>query len=174
MRTRALPSQLPVRLWHDLGSTLFWWFPLQVPVEAYGFHQVSKFLRYLWMFFWYQFDCAQRHTDHGIADVVGTREFRTVSPGSPQLSCASSRWASRRHHMLEACNPFGDNGQVKMFLREALPSWCMGERYMSLHQAKRNQERWSTWRDQDRRYLAQVECARQRYNRVSILPVSWY
>ena len=28
--------------------------------------------------------------------------------------------------MLEACNPFGDNGQVKMFLREALPSWCMG------------------------------------------------
>ena len=39
---------------------------------------------------------------------------------------------------------FGDNGHVKMFLREALPSWCMGERYVSLHQAKRNQEMWST------------------------------
>ena len=35
------------------------------------------------MFFDYQFDCAQRHTDHGIAD-VGTRVFRTASPGSPQ------------------------------------------------------------------------------------------
>ena len=34
------------------------------------------------MFFDYQFDCAQRHTNHGIAD-AGTRVFRTASPGSP-------------------------------------------------------------------------------------------
>ena len=55
------------------------------------------------------------------------------------------------------------------------PKLVYGERYVSLHQAKRNQERWSTWRDQDRHHLAQVECARQRYDldRVSILPVSW-
>src|SRR5664279_25049 len=56
--------------------------------------------------------------------------------------------------MLEACRPFGDYGQVKICLREALPYWCMG--------------------DQDRHHLAQVDFARQRYDldRVSILPVS--
>ena len=40
------------------------------------------------MFFRYKFDCAQRHTDHGIADVVGTRVFRTASSGSPQYLSA--------------------------------------------------------------------------------------
>ena len=29
--------------------------------------------------------------------------------------------ASRKDPMLEACHPFGDNGQVKMCLREAFP-----------------------------------------------------
>ena len=54
-----------------------------------------------------------------------------------------------------------------------------GSIWRSRHQAcasKRNQERWSTWRDQDRHHLAQVECARQRYDldRFSVLPVSWW
>ena len=42
-----------------------------------------------------------------------------------------------------------------------------GSIWRSLHQAcasKRNQERWSTWSDQDRHHLAQVECSRQRYD----------
>ena len=37
------------------------------------------------MFFDYRFDCAQRHTDHGIAG-VGTRVFWTASPGSPHFT----------------------------------------------------------------------------------------
>ena len=69
MRTRALPSQLPVGLWQMTWAPRYLMIPLQVPVEAYDFNQVIIFIRYLWMFFWYQFDCAQRHTDHGIADM---------------------------------------------------------------------------------------------------------
>ena len=42
------------------------------------------------MFFDHQFDCAQRHTDHGIAD-VGTRVFRTASPGSPHSGARASQ-----------------------------------------------------------------------------------
>ena len=34
-----------------------------------------------------------------------------------KLMCASSRGASQRSHMLEACRPFGVNGLVKMFLK---------------------------------------------------------
>ena len=34
-----------------------------------------------------------------------------------RLMCASSRGASRRSHMLEACRPFGVNGLVKMCLK---------------------------------------------------------
>ena len=83
MRTRALPSQLPVGLrrvtWAPRCLVIF---RCKVPIEDYDFNQVSKLLRYLWMFLDYQFGCAQRHTDHGIAD-VGTRVFRTASPGSP-------------------------------------------------------------------------------------------
>ena len=43
------------------------------------------------MFVDYQFDCAQRHTDHGIA-VIGTRVFRTASPGSPHTSSMTRTW----------------------------------------------------------------------------------
>ena len=72
---------------------------------------------------------------------------------SSMLRSASSRGASRRNPRLEACHPFGDNGQVKMYRWEALPLWSMGEKYVDLHQAKRNQERWSTWEDQVRHHL---------------------
>ena len=37
-----------------------------------------------------------------------------------------------------------DKGQVKMRLREAFPLLFMGEQFGSLHQAKCDQERWST------------------------------
>ena len=101
MRTRALPSQLPV------GLRRMTWAPRCLVISAastyedYDFNQVNKFLWYLWMFFDYQFDCAQRHTNHGIAD-VGTKVFRTASPGSPhcyyycfiQVISVISDWAN--------------------------------------------------------------------------------
>ena len=51
---------------------------------------------------------------------------------------------------LKLATQFRDNVQVKICLREALPYWCMGERYVSLHQAcasKHYQERCSNLRE---------------------------
>ena len=47
MRTRALPSQLPVELWQMTWAPRCLMNPLQVPVEAYDFNHVSIFIRYL-------------------------------------------------------------------------------------------------------------------------------
>ena len=60
--------------------------------------------------------------------------------------------------------PFWRYGQVKMALCEPLPYWSIGEKYVSLHQAKRNQERFFTWKDKDLHHLSQMECASQRYD----------
>ena len=69
---------------------------------------------------------------------ISYSSWRMTSSGDRHQGCdVQVQDGHLEDFMLEACNPFGDNGQVKMFLREALPSWCMGERYMNLHQAKR-------------------------------------
>ena len=47
-----------------------------------GHSYVSIFLSIFMDVLMIPVDCAQRQTDHGIAD-VGTRVFRTASPGSP-------------------------------------------------------------------------------------------
>ena len=44
MRTRALPSQLPVGLWQMTWAPRCLMIPLQVPAEAYDFNQVRIFL----------------------------------------------------------------------------------------------------------------------------------
>ena len=85
MRTRTFSQSAACRVWQTTWAPRCLMIPLQLYVEVDNFTQVSGFTRYLWVFFWYQFDCAQRHTDHGIADVVGTRILRTASPGSPQM-----------------------------------------------------------------------------------------
>jgi hypothetical protein len=81
----------------------------------------------------------------------------------------------QRYHMLEVRRPFGGDGQVKIFLREAFPWWCMGEQFAIIQLASVIKKGCPTWGDQDRHYLDQVDCARQRYklDRFSILPVSW-
>ena len=89
-----------------------------------------------------------------------------------KLRCARPREDSWRYPMLGACD-----GYMKTELSETLPLCVWGSIWRSLHQAcawTRNQERRSTWRDQDSHHLAQVECSRQRYDldRFSFLPVS--
>ena len=103
----------------------------------------------------------------------------SYSPWRMTSSCDRHQVQVQEEHledlMLEACRPFGDYGQVKICLREALPYWCMGEHYVSLHQAKRNQERWSNLRrSRSSSSSSSGLCARQRYDldRFSILPVS--
>ena len=91
---------------------------------------------------------------------------------------ASSRWTSRRDHMLEACHTLVGSGHVKMCLSEAFPYWVWGSNMwivVKQEQACTIKKGVPTWRGQDRHHLAQVECARQRYDldRFSLLPVSW-
>ncbi len=64
MRTRALPSQLPVGLRRMTWAPRWLVIPLQVPVEAHDFNHVS--IRYLWVFCDANSSYVQQHTDHGI------------------------------------------------------------------------------------------------------------
>ena len=52
-----------------------------------------------------------------------------------------------------------DNGQVKICRIVPFPCWCMGEQYVSIHQAERNQERWSNLRRSRLHHPAQVDYA---------------
>jgi hypothetical protein len=61
---------------------------------------------------------------HGHASKVRSHvahEMMTSSGDHIKVEKTSSRWASLKDYMLEACRPFGDNGVLKMFLNEAHP-----------------------------------------------------
>jgi hypothetical protein len=61
---------------------------------------------------------------HGHASKVRSHvahEMMTSSGDHIKVEKTSSRWASLKYYMLEACRPFGDNGVLKMFLNEAHP-----------------------------------------------------
>ena len=49
--TRTFSQQLPVGLWQMIWAPRYLMIPLQVPVEAYDFNQVSIFIRYIWVLF---------------------------------------------------------------------------------------------------------------------------
>ena len=54
-----------------------------------------------------------------------------------------SRLRAEDYVLIKAkCGLINTQVQVKICRRVLSPSWCMGERHVNLHQAKRNQERW--------------------------------
>ena len=66
-----------------------------------------------------------------------------------------------------------------MCLNEAFPYWVWGSNiwvFIKQEQEYAIKKGVPTWEGQDRHHLAQVECARQRYDldRFSLLPVSWW
>ena len=61
--------------------------------------------------------------------------FKTSSWSRMKKWRASSRWASRRDHMLEACHPHGDHWYMKTCPKKKLSHKSMGEQFASLQQA---------------------------------------
>ena len=63
------------------------------------------------------------------------------------LHLLESRLREESYVLIKAkCVLIDTQVQVKICRRVLLPSWCMGEQHVNLHQAKRNQERWCVLR----------------------------
>jgi hypothetical protein len=59
--------------------------------------------------------------------------------------------------MLNTCSPFGDNGYMKIVLRESFPYWIMGEQSVRLHQASAINKGIPSSGGEDRHHQDQLE-----------------